>query len=409
MRSFYIVNALKKMGPGFLYAGAAIGVSHLVHSTRAGAEYGFLLAGIILLTNILKYPFFEVGPKSVHRLGKDLIASYKSLGKFHILSFSIISLLTVFITQAAIVLVTASLAESIFGLGLTTAWWSLIVCAICSGILFSGKLKHLDGVVKVLILLLSIATIIGVSMAFSKASFPLPESSFLFEKADILILVALVGWMPAPMDLAVWNSIWTKDRLRTSNGLWEMDFNLGYWGTTLLGVLFLSMGALVMFPTGNTFSASGIEFAKEFVGMYGAVFGKSVEVIVAIAALATMFSTSITCMDAIPRTLMRCQEELMNVSLAKKAYGIWMLVLVGGVLLILTQFIQNMRALVVLASVVSFVTAPLLAYFNLQVMRMEPVNKLEKGWTNRKFWFARISLWFLVAFALMYLYTLLKF
>ncbi len=34
-------NFISVLGPGLLYAGAAIGVSHLVQSTRAGAEYEF--------------------------------------------------------------------------------------------------------------------------------------------------------------------------------------------------------------------------------------------------------------------------------------------------------------------------------------------------------------------------------
>lgn len=32
---------LSKLGPGLLFAGAAIGVSHLVQSTRAGADFGW--------------------------------------------------------------------------------------------------------------------------------------------------------------------------------------------------------------------------------------------------------------------------------------------------------------------------------------------------------------------------------
>ena len=34
-------NLWKAIGPGLIWAGAAIGVSHLVQSTRAGADYGF--------------------------------------------------------------------------------------------------------------------------------------------------------------------------------------------------------------------------------------------------------------------------------------------------------------------------------------------------------------------------------
>ena len=54
---------IKKLGPGLLFAGAAIGVSHLVQSTKAGAEFGFGLIWALILSNIFKYPFFLYGPK----------------------------------------------------------------------------------------------------------------------------------------------------------------------------------------------------------------------------------------------------------------------------------------------------------------------------------------------------------
>ena len=41
-------NKLQKLGPGLLFAGAAIGVSHLVQSTRAGADFGWGLIWAIL-------------------------------------------------------------------------------------------------------------------------------------------------------------------------------------------------------------------------------------------------------------------------------------------------------------------------------------------------------------------------
>ena len=42
---------LRILGPGLLYAGAAIGVSHLVQSTRAGAMFNFDLSYTIGVTN----------------------------------------------------------------------------------------------------------------------------------------------------------------------------------------------------------------------------------------------------------------------------------------------------------------------------------------------------------------------
>ena len=55
--------SLKTLGPGLLFAGAAIGVSHLVQSTRAGAEFGFGFIWALLLINVVKYPFFSIWSK----------------------------------------------------------------------------------------------------------------------------------------------------------------------------------------------------------------------------------------------------------------------------------------------------------------------------------------------------------
>ena len=41
-----MIKAISKLGPGLLFAGAAIGVSHLVQSTRAGADFGLSLIHI---------------------------------------------------------------------------------------------------------------------------------------------------------------------------------------------------------------------------------------------------------------------------------------------------------------------------------------------------------------------------
>ncbi len=40
-----------------MMASAAVGGSHLIASTQAGALYGWQIALIIILTNLFKYPF----------------------------------------------------------------------------------------------------------------------------------------------------------------------------------------------------------------------------------------------------------------------------------------------------------------------------------------------------------------
>ncbi len=83
----------KLVGPGLLYAGAAVGVSHLVQSTRAGAGYGFQLVWVVVLANILKYPFFEIAPRSIALTGKTLLQGYRELGSWALVLFMGASLL----------------------------------------------------------------------------------------------------------------------------------------------------------------------------------------------------------------------------------------------------------------------------------------------------------------------------
>mgnify|MGYP004123582543 CR=1 FL=1 len=53
-----MIKLISKLGPGLLFAGAAIGVSHLVQSTRAGADFGWGLIWALLLVNIFNLRVF---------------------------------------------------------------------------------------------------------------------------------------------------------------------------------------------------------------------------------------------------------------------------------------------------------------------------------------------------------------
>ena len=72
---------IQKLGPGLLFAGAAIGVSHLVQSTRAGADFGFGFIWALVLIHLVKYPFFQYGPRYASATGESLLEGYQKLGK----------------------------------------------------------------------------------------------------------------------------------------------------------------------------------------------------------------------------------------------------------------------------------------------------------------------------------------
>ena len=117
-KSYSLKGILKTIGPGIIYAGAAIGVSHLVQSTRAGALYGFEIIWAIILINIFKYPFFEYAYRYTAATGESVLDGYRKLGSWAIWSFFGLSIFTAIFTYAAVALVTSGLASYLFSINL---------------------------------------------------------------------------------------------------------------------------------------------------------------------------------------------------------------------------------------------------------------------------------------------------
>ena len=158
-------SILQSLGPGLLFAGAAIGVSHLVQSTRAGAEFGFGLLWALLLVHLFKYPFFQFGPRYAAATGETLLDGYKKLGKGVLIAYYILNFATMFTIQAAVTIVTAGLASQLFGITNDLVLWSIIIMFISLIILLVGKYKLLDNLMKYIIITLTISTIIAVNVA----------------------------------------------------------------------------------------------------------------------------------------------------------------------------------------------------------------------------------------------------
>ena len=298
------------LGPGLLYAAAAIGVSHLVQSTRAGASFGYELLWAIVIANFLKYPFFKNGPLYTLYSNESLLAGYRRIGSWAIYLFFMITLGTIFTVQAAITIVTAGLANQFFGLALNPVLMSFILLLVCSVILIIGNYKLLDNIIKIIIIVLSLTTLIAVIMSLNSTSLrpTVVRDSFSFLNNDhIFFLVALIGWMPGPLDLPIWQSLWTLEKQqqlnkpKLKNSL--LDFNIGYIGTALLAICFLTLGAQVMYPTGIEFSGKANEFSSQLIQLYTDTIGSWSYPIILICSFSTMFSTCLTCMDAFPRIL----------------------------------------------------------------------------------------------------------
>lgn len=402
------IKSLKKLGPGLLFAGAAIGVSHLVQSTRAGADYGMGLIWALLLIHIIKYPFFQFGPRYAAATGESLLEGYRRLGKGVLVFYFILNLLTMFTIQTAVTIVTAGIATYIFGIDLDIKIWSVIITFICAGILILGNYKILDNLMKVIIITLTISTLAAVSIAFFDTSNHIDVSQVIpKDSLGIAFLIAFMGWMPAPLDISIWHSLWSLEKSKEGGMNVKsaiFDFNIGYAGTVLVGICFISLGALVMFNTGTTFSTSGSAFAKQLIDMYTAHLGEGAFIVIGIAAFTTMFSTTLTTLDASPRSMAKTTELLTGKNL-KYSYLLWVIILIAGTCSILLFLSSEMGQLVQIATILSFLTAPFFAIANYLVINSSAVPEdLRPKKPIRVL--SLFSILLLIAFSCWYLYTL---
>ena len=358
----------KKLGPGILFAGAAIGVSHLVQSTKAGADFGLGLVWALLLVNLFKFPFFQFGPRYASATGESLLSGYKKLGNNILKLYIIISLGTMFTIQTAVTIVTAGIASYLTNNIVSIEYWAVIILIFSSTLLYIGKYKLLDKAIKFIIILLALSTIIATVIAFLNFESNISLTQF-FPKNEIEIafLIAFMGWMPAPLDISVWHSLWTIEKKKTENNI-ELktalfDFNIGYFGTIFLGICFILLGYFVMNDKNLSFSSSASVFANQLISMYTDSFGNWSFIIIGVATFTTMFSTTITTLDASPRSLNHAIELLLDKDF-KYGYLTWLIILVFGTILIFFFYVSEMGTLIKIATILSFITAPFYAIIN---------------------------------------------
>lgn len=129
---------VKLLGPGVMMATAAVGGSHLVASTKAGAIYGWQLVGVILLVNLLKYPFFRAGIQFTMGTNQSLIQGYQQMGSGYLWLFTILNALSAVINSAALLLFSASLLGYFLPITLPLTGFAAIVLGLCLAILIAG-------------------------------------------------------------------------------------------------------------------------------------------------------------------------------------------------------------------------------------------------------------------------------
>lgn len=382
------------IGPGVLLAGAAIGVSHLVQATRAGAEFRFGMLGVLVLACLTKYPFLEFGPRYAAAMGEDLVEGYRKLGAWAVWVCALVTVGSMFIIMAAVTTVTAHLARFVFELygpsSFGVVGWAGVIVAACLLILLVGRYRALERTMKAVMALLLLSTVAAVVVAATGGggnealAEPATAIPAWWGAANFAFLLAFMGWMPIPIDSAIWNSIWVRERGRACGRTMTLaealfDYRLGYITAGVVAVLFLSLGALVMHGRGEPLAKGGAGFAQQLISTYGRTLGAWSVPLVAVAALTTMFSTTLVVLDAFPRAMHRLTQAIRGIDpdsagrSGRAGQAGWVVAQAAIGLGILAWFQGGLRVMVDLATTLSFLTAPVLAVINyLVITRLVP-------------------------------------
>jgi Mn2+/Fe2+ NRAMP family transporter len=410
---------ISAIGPGLLFAAVSVGVSHLVQSTRAGAVYGLAMLVFIFYGLITKYPASRFGQQYAVATGTTLLEGFRKQGLWSLILMAMITTSAMFTGLAAVTLVTAGIAKASFGLSLSPVIISAFILVAGMLLLTIGQFHWLDITIKILVVIMACSTLVATSFAIPNINWEL-SATLLPEKFDILtimFIVGLVGWMPAPLDTAILQSIWTVAKAHDSErkidwSIASLDFHIGYLGAAFLAVCFLLLGTAVMHGSGVQLESSAGGFATQLISLYQETLGDWSKPVIAISALAVMLSTVLTLLDGYPRAIailfLRFQyaedPDIKDDDKAMKpAYLTSMVVLITGALIIQFFFSNSFRTLIAVATTISFITAPIVAWLIHKAMNSAEVPMQQRPGPGLRL-YSLICIYLLAGFALFYLY-----
>ena len=395
------------LGPGIVMASAAVGGSHIIASTQAGAIYGWELVSIVILANLFKYPFFRFGVQYTLDTGNTLLEGYRQKGQFYLWLFLALNIFATVINTAAVGLLTAAILTFIIPIPLPMPVLSSLVIVVITGILLLGKYRLLDSLSKIIMIALTATTVSAVVIAFMRngmqgvapADFVAPSP---WELSKLAFLVALMGWMPAPIEISAINSMWVVAKRRLTKVSYQdglFDFNVGYIGTAILAVVFLALGALVQFGSPETVEMVGGKYIAQLINMYASTIGEWARLLIAVIAFMCMFGTTITVIDGYSRT----NVESLRLLLGKhestvKTLNIAMILAAASGLAIIFYFNNAVGPMLKFAMIASFVSAPVFAWLNLS-LTMKAKHSVKGG----LLWLSFIGLFYLTAFAALFI------
>lgn len=367
------------LGPGVLMATAAIGGSHLVAATQAGAQFGWQLALLLLLVNVVKYPFFRAGISYTVSSGHTLQHGYAQMGRGYLLTALVLNGIGAVVNSAALLLFAASLLGYFMPAAVPLSGLAAGVLVAILFIILAGHFSAMNQAAKLIMGLLVVATLLAAAAAFYNGPVAPPEfvSPSPWTLAALGFLVVTMGWMPAPIEISAITSLWLTRQMQTrpvTPASAMFDFNLGYCLTLVLAMVFLALGALVLHGNGSELATGGIGFAQQLVGMYAGTIGEWSRWLIALIAFLCIFGSALTVYDGYCRAiseavgLLHGQTNTHSTQFTRRFHRVLVGVAIVSFAIVLF-FKSALLAMLGFAMTLAFVTTPLFAWLNHRLVR----------------------------------------
>ncbi|MCP5145202.1 MAG: Nramp family divalent metal transporter [Gammaproteobacteria bacterium] len=366
----------EKLGPGLIFAATAVGVSHLVQSTRAGATYGLSMLLLVLFVCAVKYPPFLFAARYTAATGKTIVEGYHNLGRWILYVFLFLQGFELLVALTGVSLVTAGIVKHVLGLAsIADAHVALALVVLSIGMLALGKYALLENFTKVLVSVFCITTVAATIAAIAGWEAPALSAAapLRFDRSTTLFLVAIAGWMPIGMVGAVTLSLWVDAKRKTLNrpltvAETDFDFNLGYVATIFTALCFVVLGSYVLLGRGIEIVNDGAGFAAQLMSLFTDTLGGWAYLLVALCAFVVMYSSLLALTDAFPRVTTRVIERLWpNGRLLSNERRLFQGLTVVQLLVVFSMLMAlsgSFAASVDMVNSLGFVVAPFVALFN---------------------------------------------
>lgn len=405
------MDTWRAMGPGIAAAMTGIGASHIMHAPTAGARYGYELLWVIVAAYILKYCAFEFAHRYTMVKGETIINAYHRNGNWP-LYFLLFQGFANTVGIAGRALGCAAMLWAAFPF-MPIELWAVTVLVSTVAILWAGSYRAVEGVCKALILTFAVSCFVAFAL---QATPPMDYLSRLLPTLPpigaMLLFGAMFGYFPTTLEVAPMQSNWAvdkkvgmvkvnelraqghtvnmdKDYMKNSFILFKRDMNITYIISLLSGVVFLIVGAAVLYPLGLV--PEGSEMGATIARIYTETFGPWIFPVIVSGGVAALFSTVFTYFDGQARITEECAVRLIKrwdnpVSRILVYRGMQVIWLVAGIAIV--YGLPKPILVTQVASVMALVFSPVLYWLTIKAVKDNFKTEFEIALLPSKLMFA---------------------